>query len=422
MYLNQNSAVRVTLASVLLLVLVFAVFVETANAQAASDSWVTVSPATPSFVLHSSVGQNCSIPFQATWTYGNKSGQVVENANVTVEVKTGHGDSVENITQTTNATGYATVNYSFSVPVILTFTPTKLVTQDGAEWNGSLLEKGNIDLHGFQSEAVTVYYDTFDAAVVGTNTETLGLTEVSVNVTYMLVPEEGLTLPQYSNSSQQKFISKIAHSVKVTINGVQAEETTIDGIYAASFSTWLPTAYVIVKVSQEEWMPAEEGFSFVHDTNGAIWTPAIVLCLACAVVLLGLYFVWFRKSKGTVVRGRAGFPVVGGVLLMVASFISLYWGIVGFDSTLHGFDWAVLGLAGIGSFACGLAGSIMSLKRKSQTLAIFAACAPLIVNEVAVKAALDVYQLATPWITLALSLAAAVISGILISNANEQFS
>jgi hypothetical protein len=137
---------------------------------------------------------------------------------------------------------------------------------------------------------------------------------------------------------------------------------------------------------------------------------------------LTLYFVWSRKSKGTAVVGRAGFPVFGGVLLTVAAFISLYWGIIGFDGALHGFDWALLGLAGVGSFACGLAGSVMSLRRKNQTWAIFAACVPLIVNEVAVKAALDGYQLATPWMMMALSLAVAVISGILISNANEQFS
>ena len=119
--MNKNSAIRVALVSVLLLVVVFAVFVETANVQAASDAWVTVTPATSSSVLHSSVGQNCSIPFQAKWTYGDNVGKPIENANVTVEVKTGHGDSVENITQTINAAGYATFNYSFSVSVILTF-------------------------------------------------------------------------------------------------------------------------------------------------------------------------------------------------------------------------------------------------------------------------------------------------------------
>jgi hypothetical protein len=392
-------------------------FVETASAQATSHYWVTVKPATPSSVMHASVMQNCSLPFQAVWTYGDKFGEAIENANVTVEVKTGHGDSVENVTQTTNATGYATFYYSFSVPVILTFTPTRAVTQDGAEWHSSLLENGAISLYGFQSEAVTVYYDTYDVALVSANTETVGLTEVSVNVTYLLVPEEGLTLLQSSNSSQQDFISKVAHGVNVTINGVKAEETSVHGVYTASFSTWLPTAYVIVEPSQEGWTPAHKGFSFAHTSNGTIWTPAIILCLVCAAVSLALYFVWHRKSKGTVVSGKA---ILGGVLLAIASFISLYWGVVGFDSALHGFDWALLGVAGIGSFGVGFAGSIMSLKRKNQTLTIFTVCAPLIVNEVAVKAALDVYQLATPWMIIVPSLVIAVISGIFVSNANNQ--
>jgi len=422
MYLNKNSAVRVAFVSLLLLVLILP-FVETASAQSISYFLRTVKLATPSPVMHASVRQNFSVPFQAVWTYGSSLGQAIENANVRVEIKTGHGDSVENVTQTTNATGFATFNYSFSVPVILTFTPTRTVTQDGTEWNASL--------YNLQSESVTVYCDTFDVSLVSANTETLGLTEVSVNVTYLLVPEEGLTLTQASNSSQQEVISKTAHGVNVTINGIKAEETAVYGVYTASFYTWLPTAYVIVEVSQESWASTHEGFSFAHGSNGTIWMPAIILCSVCAAVSLALYFVWHRKSKGTVVFGKAGFPIFGGVLLAIASFISLYWGIVGFDrslywgvvgfdSALHGFGWALLGVAGLCSFGCGLLGSVMSLKRKNQTLTIFTVCAPLIVNEVAVKVALDVYQLATPWMIIVPSLVIAVISGIFVSNANNQ--
>lgn len=250
MHLSQNSAVWITLVSLLLLVLVLP-FVENTSAQTESYYWVTAKPATASSVVHSSVAQNCSLSFQAVWTYGNDLGKAIGNANVTVEVKTAHGDSVENVTQTTNATGFATFYYFYSEPVILTFTPTRTVTPDGAEWNASLLENGENQLYGFQSESVTVYCDTFDVALVSANTETLGLTEVSVNVTYLLVPEEGLTLPQMSNSSQQEVISKTPHGVNVTINGVKAEETAVRSVYTARFSTWLPTAYVFVEVSQE---------------------------------------------------------------------------------------------------------------------------------------------------------------------------
>ena len=146
--MNQNSATRVILASLLLLVLILP-FVETASAQSISYFLRTVKLVTSSPVMHASVRQNFSIPFQAVWTYGSSLGQAIENANVTVEVKTGHGDSVENVTQTTNATGFATFNYSFSVPVILTFTPARTVTQDGTEWNASLFTTFNQNLLRF---------------------------------------------------------------------------------------------------------------------------------------------------------------------------------------------------------------------------------------------------------------------------------
>jgi len=408
--LNQTSAIRVPLVSLLLLVLV-STFVVNANAQITNSHWdkVAVKPATPTLIMHASVAQNFSVPFQAMWASGNFLMEAVQNANITVEIKNAEGDSVENITQTTNATGYAAFNYSSPVPDILTFTPIRAVTQDEKEWNTSLTN--------FQLESVTVYCDTFDAALVSTNTETLGLTEVSVNVTYLLVPEEGLTLPPTSNSSQQDIVSKIVHGANVTINGVKAEETAVHGVYTASFATWSPTAYVLVEVSHENWVPVHEGFSFAHNANGAIWTPAIILCVACAAVALALYIVLSRKSNRAVGFRETVCPVFGGVTLAVASFISLYWGIVAFDGALHGFDWALLGVTGIGSFGFGLVGSVMAMKKKNQTLAISAVCAPLIANAVAVKATLDIYQLTAPWLIIVLALAIAIISGILISNA-----
>ena len=81
--------------------------------------------------------------------------------------------------------------------------------------------------------------------------------------------------------------------------------------------------------------------------------------------------------------------------------------------------WVLLGVAGLGSFSFGLAGSVMPMKNKNQAFTIFAVCVLLIVNEFAVKAALDVYNLATPWAIIALSLGIAVVSGVLISNSNN---
>jgi hypothetical protein len=61
------------------------------------------------------------------------------------------------------------------------------------------------------------------------------------------------------------------------------------------------------------------------------------------------------------------------------------------------------------------------MRKKQQALAILAVCLPLIVNLVAVKSALDGYQLAIPWLTIVIATAVSIVSGLLISNLDEQF-
>ena len=409
MNLNQNSAVHVTLTVLLLLVLALPIL-ENVTAQSTSNFSRTVTVTAPSSVMHVTVAQNFSVPFEATLDDG-QTVDAVENANVTVDVITGHGDVVDNLVQATNAAGYATFNYSCPVPVILTFMPVHAVTQDGAEWN--------VSLSNFQYMNVTVYVDTFDAELVSVNTKTLGRTDVTVNITYLLVPEEGLPLLSIYNLHNITSVSKIIHGANVTINGVKAEETAVNGVYTASFNTWLPTTYVLVWVSQEGWTSAHEAFSFAHSASASIWTPAIIVCVACAAGALALYFVLLRKSKRVVGFRETVCPVFGGALLAAVAFVSLYWGAVGLDGALSGFDWLLLGVAGVGSFVFGLAGSVIAMKRKIPPLAILAACTPLIANEFFVKAMLDGYTLATPWVILLLSLVAAVVSGILVSNTNS---
>jgi hypothetical protein len=336
---------------------------------------------------------------------------------VVVEVKTDDGEVVGTISQITNSTGFATFYYASSTPVALIFTPTILISQGNVEYNSSLVEIGQDILVGLQSKSVTVYWDTFDVSLVSTNTDVRGFTDVSVNVTYLVVPEEGLTLT--NSSSEQDLLPKIAHRVNLTINGVKAEETSVPGVYTANFPTWLPTAYMFVEISREGWLPVQRGFSFAHNSNLAIWTPAIIVSLVCAVVLLA--YLVFRKKKGTVPLGSARFPVIGGALLALASLISLYWGVVGVDGTLRGFDWILLVAFEILSFGLGITGSVLSLSRRKQPLAIFAVCLPTITNVIAIKAALDVYQLATPWLIILPSFVITVLSGIFIANSDEHF-
>jgi hypothetical protein len=422
MGLHRMSASRILLVS-LLLVSVLPVFVETISAQTEFNYyWVTVNPTAPGFITHSAVGQNWTISFQAVWTYGNNSGQSIENATVFIEVRTVNDTVIETLLPKTNTTGFVSFYYSSLTPNILTFAPTKLVTEDGVEWNSSLLEDGENYVYGFQSKPITIYWDTFDISLMSIDMNTLGVTKVSVNVTYLMIPQEGLPVPQLSNYSQYDYIQKYVHGANVTINGVKAEESSVLGVYTAEISTWLPTAYILVRVSQEGWPRTYKAFSFTHNANEIIWASATILGLICAVVLLTYHFVLSRKTKGHALFKEPELLTVGTILLIIASFISMYWTLVGVEGVLHGFDWMLLGVFGIIAFAFGLTGGIMSKRRKNFALTMIAVCFPLVENAAVVKYSLDNYQLAIPWIAIALATIISTLSGILIGRSDEEFS
>jgi CHASE2 domain-containing sensor protein len=88
---------------------------------------------------------------------------------------------------------------------------------------------------------------------------------------------------------------------------------------------------------------------------------------------------------------------------------------------LHSFDWILLASLGFVSFACGFLGAVIALRKKSQAVAIFAGVVPLFMNVVGVKASLDMYGLANPWLIIVPSLALSIISGYFISNADKIF-
>ena len=399
--------------SALLLILCLSVSVETISAQY-DPYWVTASPVTSSSILYGNVEKNWTIPFQAVWSDGVNYGEAIENATVTIEVTTLDNESVANITETTNSTGIATFYYVSLNPAVLTFTSKSLVTQEGTEYNIDLFEGGQSN-YGLHPKSVTVYWDTFDVSLVSTDTDTQGVTAVSVNVTYLMVPEEGLTIP---DSSPEQFLPKIASGRNVTINGVEAEETSIAGVYTANFSTWLPTSYVMVEVSQDGWLPANIGFSFDHVSNSGMWLPAVVGLL---VVFAGLVLYRLFKKTEDARFSSAGFPFIGAVLLVLSAFISLYWGVVALDGTLSGFDWLWFVAFSLLSFVFGVVGSILSFIKKRQALVIFAVCVPLLANVIAIKSALDAYQLTVPWLIIVPSFLISVLSGILISNADKHY-
>ena len=414
------TSTRITLISILILLLTLSFFAGTISAQTPnSQHWVSVDPITSTSINYGTINKNWTLPFQATWTYGENIGTPIKNATIIVEVKTNNDIIIENITQITNTTGYATFNYISKTPIILVFTPITLVTQDKTEYNPHLFEKEQNNLIGLQSKAVTVYWDTFDTSLINSDTNTIGDVRVSVNVTYFLVPEEGLIVSNTS-SLEEHIFPKIAHGENVTINGVKAEETSVFGVYSTNFSTRLPTAYVFAEVSKDNWFPAQSGFSVSHNSNGTLWIPAIIISLVCVGVLSGIYLGVFKKTKSSVFSS-VNFPFISGVLLAIASFISLYWGVVGIVGTLFGFDWTLLAITGLGSFMFGLFGSILSFKKRWQAIPIFVVMAPSGTNIVAVSELLRAYQLSIPWLVLGLSFVVSVISGVLICNADDHF-
>lgn len=410
---------RISLISILLLLLILPLTVKTANAQTAPNYFVTVNPTTPDSQMYTTIGRNWTVSFEALWSYGENSGTAIKNATITVQVNNSKNEIV-NTLQLNTTSGIFSFNYSSTTAEKLTFTPTKLVTYDGKEYKSELLDEAN-DVYGFQSKSVIVWWDTFHVSLVNSNANTLGTVYVSVNVTYLLLPEDGLTLPEWATYSNQTFLPKIAHNASVTINGVKAQETSIDGIYEANVSIWLPTAYILVGVSQEGWTTTNSGFSFDHNANETIWGYSVISGLGFVFAALATFFVFFRKSESNVSSKRKTFSFLGGVLLILSSIVSVYWGLVGLDSTLHGFGWLPLTLLGFFSFGIGSAAGYLSLKRKKQALVIFAVIMPIFTNLFGIKFSLDMYGLANPWLIIIPSFALSVISGILICNADEAF-
>ena len=236
-----------------------------------------------------------------------------------------------------------------------------------------------------------------------------------------MLPEEGLTLPTGAAYNNATFLPKIAQDVKVTINGINAEQTQTPGVFAADSSTFLPTAYVNVEVSQEGWSITSTGFSFAQNSNQTLWIYGIVFILAFTLVSFAVYFFRSKRANNQMVIKHRGFPFYGGILLAATSIISLYWGIVGLEGTFHTFNWLALGVLGVLTFVFGIAGSLMALRKKNQALVIFAVIIPMTMNLIGVKASFDIYGLANPWLIFAISILISVISGYFLCNSDKNF-
>lgn len=216
----------------------------------------------------------------------------------------------------------------------MTFEPTELVAEDGVEWNSSLVD----DAYGFQSEPLTIYYDSFAASLISADTSALWVAKVTVNVTYLLIPQGGLTALQLPNYSQYDFVPKYVHGADVKIDGVKAEKTSVLDVYTAQISSWLPTAYILVEVSQKGWLQTGRALSFTHSESEVVWASATIIGLICVAAPLAYYFFSSRRTRGRALFRKSGFPSIGAILLVIASFMSVYWVMIGVESVLHGLD------------------------------------------------------------------------------------
>jgi len=405
--------------SAIALLLILPQLINGVSAQTQQTSFITVNPTTPNSPIYTALGKNQTVSFAANWTYGADIGKPVQNATVTIQVKGSQNETVEQLAVKTSD-GIIAFNYSAKTANILTFTPIKVVTEDKKEWLPSVLDAENT-VYGLQAKPVVVWWDTFHVSLIDSDTNTEGTVKVTVNVTYQLLPENGLSLPAWATYSNQTFLPKTAQNVNVIINGVAAQPTGENGVYSATSSTWLSTAYVHVAVSQEGWTTMQMGFSFGHNANAPMWMYGTAIVSVVAFAALMLHFLMSKKASSPSQFRHPNYPFFGSVLLAVTAVISLYWAIVAFEGASFGFDWLSLAVLGVFSFALGIAGSILTLGKKQQATVIFLVMMPLLINLIGVKAALDTYQLTNPWPILIASLGLSIASGFFICNSDDMF-
>ena len=304
----------------------------------------------------------------------------------------------------------------------MTFTAIQVVTQSGEKYDASAFKNGGNQVYGLQAKSVTVYWDTFHVSLANAITDTLRNVQVSVNVTYLLLPQEGLNLPAQDTYSNQTFLPKIVHGANVTINGLGAQETSA-GIYSTNTSTLFPITYILVSVSQNGWTTTYTALNFTHNANSTIWIYGVVAGLVLVCIAFFAYFAIFAKSKKTTASlNQSKLLLIGALLLVLASVVSLYWGSIGFEATYHGFSWMLLALSELGCFVLGVIGSVICLRKTNQAAALATVCVVFVVNFIVVEFSLDAYQLTIPWLIMSISMATAILSGILISNSDKEFS
>ncbi len=358
--------------------------------------------------LYGSIGYNWTITFQARYFY-NQITEPVSNATVRFEVTNAEGKLV-NTFDCNTSNGSFSFNYTSKTPAVLTFTPVKLVMQDKTEWNVQHPERDSIVPY----LSVTVYWDTFSVALTDSNTSDFGSGSVSVKATRLLLPDHGLSA--YVGPKAIAIILKEVQNANVTINGVLAQKTSEAGLYTAQVSTIFPRAYTLVTVSEYGWKTTQTAFSFTHSANLKVWLITIAASAASACILFLVFKLKTLKTNRNIKR-----PFLGGVFLLFAAFISLYWSAISFEAVAHGFSWLIFAALEVCCFLFGVVSAVFAMQRKNQAAVIFSVPVLLVVNSVVVMSSLGVYGLPTPWLLVCAVILLCSAGFYFLSNTAEDF-
>jgi hypothetical protein len=373
------------------------------NAQTPTAGSVLVYPDAQS-PLYGSIGHNWTITFEARY-FNNGTDQPVSNATVEFKVYNAQGKQLNTFDCNTTQ-GTFSFNYTSNTPAVLTFTPTKLVMQDKTEWNVEHPERDSVVPY----LSATVYWDTFSVALVNSTTDNLGAATFTVNVTRLLIPTG--TISTYGG----EIINSVVDDANVTINGVEAQKTAAPGVYTAYITTAFPTAYTLVTVAHENWRTTQTAFSPTHSANLKIWLVAVgAVAASVGVCFLAFKLRVFRANR------NSKLPFLGGVFLLFAACISIYWAAIGFEAVLHGFDWLVFAGLEACCFLLGTVTALFAMKRKNQAAVIFAVPVLLIVNSIMAMSSLGGYGLPTPWLFVASAILCCAASFLCVAKADEEF-
>jgi hypothetical protein len=381
-------------------------FPQNASAETSCDcQWIRIKPMSP-FVLRGSIGHNWTITFQVEWSV-NGTIQPIRNASAEISVSE-NGKLVKTF-ECNTTDGTFSFWYISDKPAFLVFGVSKLVTEDQNVWGKSSLE-GLF----FNADGVCVIWDTYDVHLVNYNVDSIGSSTVSVNVTYHVIPEGGTFL--IGENGKTEMVTKTVSNATVTINSVEAQETSTPGIYTANVPEWFPTAYTLVTVSQDGWQTTNTGFSGTHNANLNVW----LIALAAIATFAGVSLLVF-KLRAFKANKDSKRPFLGGIFLLFAAVISLYWSAIGFIAVWHGFSWLTFAILEICCFLLGVICAAFAIARKNQAAIIFSVSILLVVNTIVVMFSLGDYGFPSPWLLVGAVFVCCAVAFFFVSNADEEF-